>query len=35
MGDALGITGLELYGKTGLDVDWKKEDYHVGFILEF
>ena len=35
MDDALGISGLELYGKTGLDVDWKKEDYNVGFVLEF
>lgn len=35
MEDAFGVSGLELYGKTGLDVDWKKEDYHVGIILEF
>ena len=35
MNDAFGVSGLELYGKTGLDVDWKKEDYHVGFVLEF
>ncbi len=35
MGDAFGVSGLELYGKTGLDKDWKKEDYHVGFELTF
>jgi len=35
MDNALGVQGLEIYGKTGLDVDWKKEDYHVGIVLEF
>jgi len=35
MEDAFGVSGLELYGKTGLDVDWKKEDYNIGMVLEF